>query len=61
VPHRKKPLTTATLERQTSAYFEGLTAEAAVEENDLEDALSAATRETDFDRAPASGTLWSWS
>jgi len=33
----------ATLERQTAAYFKGLTAKAAAEEGDLEDALSAAS------------------
>jgi hypothetical protein len=34
----------AILERQTAAYFKGLTYEAAAEETDLEDALSAASR-----------------
>jgi hypothetical protein len=40
----------ATLERQTTAYFKGLTAKAAAEETDLEDALSAASQEMDFDQ-----------
>ena len=40
----------ATLERQTAAYFKGLTSKAAAEETDLEDALSAATQEMDFDQ-----------
>jgi hypothetical protein len=40
----------ATLERQTTAYFKGLTAEAAAEETDLEEALSAASQEMDFDQ-----------
>jgi len=40
----------ATLERQTAAYFEGLTAKAAAEEGDLEDALSAASQEMDFEQ-----------
>ena len=39
-----------TLERQTTAYFKGLTSEAAAEETDLEDALSAASQEMDFDQ-----------
>ena len=39
----------ATLERQTAAYFKGLTSKAAAEETDLEDALSAATQEMNFD------------
>jgi len=39
----------ATLERQTAAYFKGLTSKAVVEETDLEDALSAASQEIDFD------------
>jgi predicted ATP-dependent Lon-type protease len=39
----------AKLELQTSAYFKGLTPTAAAEENDLEDALSAVSRELDFD------------
>jgi hypothetical protein len=38
----------ATLERQTAAYFKGLTANAAAEEADLENALSAASQELDF-------------
>ena len=40
----------ATLERQTAAYFKGLTSKAAAQETDLEDALSAATQEMDFDQ-----------
>jgi len=40
----------ATFERQTAAYFKGLTSKAAAEETDLEDALSAASQETDFDQ-----------
>ena len=40
----------ATLERQTAAYLEGLTAKAAAEEGDLEDALSAASQEMDFEQ-----------
>jgi hypothetical protein len=40
----------ATLARQTAAYFKGLTSKAAAEETDLEDALSAATEEMDFDQ-----------
>ena len=40
----------ATLERQTAAYFNGLTSKAAAEETDLEDALSAAAQEMDFDQ-----------
>ena len=40
----------ATLERQTAAYFKGLSSKAAVEETDLEDALSAASQEMDFDQ-----------
>jgi hypothetical protein len=39
-----------TLERQTAAYFQGLTPEAAVAETQLEDVLSAASQEMDFDR-----------
>jgi hypothetical protein len=65
VPNRKSPArrldNRATLERQTTAYFEGLTAQAAAEETDLEDALSAATEEMDFDRTPVSDILWAWS
>ena len=38
----------ATLERQTAAYFNGLTSKAAAEETDFEDALSAASQEMDF-------------
>ena len=40
----------ATLERQTAAYFKGLTVKAAAEETDLEDALSNASQEMDFDQ-----------
>jgi len=40
----------ATLERQTAAYFRGLTSKAAAEETDLEDALSATSQEMDFDQ-----------
>ena len=40
----------ATLERQTADYFKGLTANAAAEEADLENALSAASQEMDFDQ-----------
>jgi len=40
----------ATLERQTAAYFSGLNSKAAAEEADLEDALSAASQEMDFDQ-----------
>ena len=40
----------ASLERQTAAYFRGLTAKAAAEETDLENALSAASQEMDFDQ-----------
>jgi hypothetical protein len=40
----------ATLERQTAAYFKGLTAGAASEEADLEDALNAASQEINFDQ-----------
>jgi hypothetical protein len=40
----------ATLERQTVAYFKGLPSRAAAEENDLEDAMSSASQETDFDQ-----------
>jgi hypothetical protein len=38
------------LERETSAYFKGLPAKASVEEADLEEVLSAATQEMDFDQ-----------
>ena len=38
----------ATLERQTAAYFKGLTSKAAAQEAHLEDALSAASQEMDF-------------
>jgi hypothetical protein len=40
----------ATLERQTAAYFRGLPARARAEEGDLEEALSAASGEIDFDQ-----------
>jgi hypothetical protein len=40
----------ATLERQTAAYFKGLTSKAAAQEADLENALSAASQEMDFDQ-----------
>jgi hypothetical protein len=40
----------ATLERQTAAYFKGLTPQAATEEIDLEKGLSAASQEMDFDQ-----------
>jgi hypothetical protein len=39
-----------TLERQTAVYFKGLTSKAAAEETDLEDVLSAASQEMDFDQ-----------
>jgi hypothetical protein len=44
----------ATLERQTAAYFKGLTFKAAAEESDLEDALGAASQEMDFDSCDSS-------
>lgn len=40
----------ATLDRQTAAYFRGLTPAAAAEEADLENALSAASQEMDLDQ-----------
>ncbi len=40
----------ATLERQTAAYFNGLTPKAAAEETDLADALNSASQEMDFDQ-----------
>jgi hypothetical protein len=40
----------ATLERRTAAYFEGLSSKAAAAEADLEDALSIASQEMDFDQ-----------
>ena len=40
----------ATLERQTAAYFKGLPSKAAAEESDLEEALSAASQEMEFDQ-----------
>jgi hypothetical protein len=39
-----------TLEQQIPAYFNGLTSTAAAEETSLEDVLSAATQEIDFDQ-----------
>ena len=39
-----------TLARQTAAYFQGLTPEAAAEETELGSALSAVSQETDFDQ-----------
>ena len=41
----------ATLEHQTAAYFKGLSAKAAAEESDLENALGAASQEIDFEQA----------
>jgi hypothetical protein len=38
------------LERQTAAYFSGLTPEVAAEEANLEDTLSTASQEMDFDQ-----------
>jgi hypothetical protein len=40
----------AMLEGQTAAYFKGLTSKAAAEEIDLEDALSGASQEMNFDQ-----------
>jgi hypothetical protein len=40
----------ATLERQTAAYFKGLKPAASAGESDLENALSAASQEMDFDQ-----------
>ena len=40
----------ASLERQTAAYFKGITSEAAAEETSIEDSLSAASQEMDFDQ-----------
>jgi hypothetical protein len=40
----------ATLERQTAAYFKGLSPKAAAEEADLEEAMSTASQEMDFDQ-----------
>jgi hypothetical protein len=40
----------ATLEHETAAYFKGLPPGAALEEADLENALSAASQEMDFDQ-----------
>ena len=40
----------ATLEGQTAGYFRNLTSESAAEETNLEDALSVASQEMDFDQ-----------
>ena len=40
----------ALLERQTAAYFKGLTTKAAKEETEIEEALSSAAQEFDFDQ-----------
>ena len=40
----------AALERQTAAYFKGLSSKAAAAEKSIEDALSAETQEIDFDQ-----------
>jgi hypothetical protein len=40
----------ATLERQAAAYFKGLPSKAGAEETDLEDAMSAASQEMDFEQ-----------
>jgi HEPN domain-containing protein len=40
----------ATLERQTAAYFKGLSPRVAAADADLEEALSAASEELDFDQ-----------
>jgi hypothetical protein len=40
----------ATLERQTAAYFKGLSSKAAAEETGLEDHPSAASQEMGFDQ-----------
>jgi hypothetical protein len=40
----------ATLERETAAYFNSMSSKAAAEEGDLENALSAASQEMDFDQ-----------
>src|SRR5437870_7828571 len=40
----------AILERQTAAYFKGLSSKAAAEETHLEDSLSAAAQEMEFDQ-----------
>jgi len=40
----------ATFERQTAAFFKGRSSKVAAEETDLEDVLSAASQEMDFDR-----------
>jgi hypothetical protein len=39
-----------TLELQTDGYYEGLSHQSSAEEVDLEDALSAASQEMDFDQ-----------
>jgi hypothetical protein len=51
----------ATLERQTSAYFKGLTSEAAAEETDLEEALTAHLKRwtlTNHNVSPRRGEIW---
>jgi len=48
----------ATLERQTAAYFKGLTFKAAAEETDLEEALSDTSQEMDFDQPERSSSAW---
>jgi hypothetical protein len=45
----------ATLERQTAAYFNGLPSKASAEETDLEDSLSSASQEMDFDQPALPG------
>jgi hypothetical protein len=40
----------ATLDRETARYFRSMTSGAAAEEADLENALSAASQELDFDQ-----------
>lgn len=40
----------ATLERETAAYFQGLSSSVALEEADLENALSSASQEMEFDQ-----------
>jgi hypothetical protein len=47
----------AALERQTAAYFKGLTSKAVAQETDLEDALSAASQEMDFDQTAGDHSL----
>jgi len=46
----------ANLERQTAAYFKGLTCKAGAEETDLEDILSAASQVMDFDQPSRSSS-----